>query len=200
MIKCIIFDLADTLVRGLTGIENELVHFLPLPKEQILSYFRGDCFIDFLLGSISEEDYLQELISRYQWDVDKDTLKKIIRDNFCYDVPGMADIVQQLSERYLLVLLSNHGKEWAEYIESVHGFLKVFKYRFYSYDMKCSKANPDIYLRLLEKIKLRPNNCLFIDDREKFLEIAKNQGIHTIRFENCEHLKLSLSEFGIQVK
>lgn len=200
MIKCVIFDLADTLVRGLTGIENELVHFIPLPKEQILSCFRGDCFIDFLLGNKTEEDYLQELIFRYQWDVDKDILKKIIRDNFSYDVPGMADIVQQLSEKYLLVLLSNHGKEWAEHIESVHSFLKVFKYRFYSYDMKCAKANPEIYLRLLDKINLPPNNCLFIDDREKFLEIAKNQGIHTIWFESCEYLKRSLSEFGIKVK
>ena len=41
MVKCIIFDLADTLVRGLTGIENELVNYIPLQKDQILSCFRG---------------------------------------------------------------------------------------------------------------------------------------------------------------
>jgi HAD superfamily hydrolase (TIGR01509 family) len=200
MIKCIIFDLADTLVRGLTGIEEKLVRYIPLPKEQILTYLRGGWFIEFLLGNISEEDYLQELICRNQWNVDKSILKNIIRENFNHDIPGMADIVQQLSGRYLLVLLSNHGKEWAEYIEAVHGFLKMFKYRFYSYEMKCGKANPEIYLSLLKKTNLPPNNCLFIDDREKFLEIAKNEGIHTIKFENCERLKLSLREFGIKIK
>ena len=162
--------------------------------------FSGDCLIDFLLGNKSEEDYLQELICRYQWNVDKDTLKKIIRDNFSYDVSGMADIVQQLSDKFLLALLSNHGREWAEYIESVHNFLEVFRYKFYSYEMKCNKADPEIYLRLLEEINVAPNNCLFIDDRERFLEIAKNEGIHTVRFENCDYLKQSLQGFGIEVK
>jgi hypothetical protein len=58
MIQCIIFDLADTLIRGLTGIEELLAEkYLSTPKEQILACFRGEEMGEFLIGNRSETEY-----------------------------------------------------------------------------------------------------------------------------------------------
>jgi FMN phosphatase YigB (HAD superfamily) len=52
----------------------------------------------------------------------------------------------------------------------------------------------------LAELKAPPDECLFIDDREKIVAIAASLGIHSIRFENSENLKRSLLEYGIEVK
>lgn len=199
MIKYVIFDLADTLVSGLTGIENKLAQYINSPKEQILPCFRGPEIVELFFGNITEDEYLQLLIKKYNWDIDISIIKQIIRDNFNSAVSGVSEIVQKLSSNYTLVLLSNHCKEWIEYIERTHDFLKVFKYKFYSFEIKGTKDNPNTYISLLKHINCEPQNCVFIDDRQHFIDVAQSVGINAIRFDNAENLKLSLNRVGISI-
>ena len=133
MIRTIIFDLSDVLVTGLTGIEEKLHLLLAVPKDEILPQFRSAAMLDYLLGQCSEEKYLQTLRHEYGWKLGVEQLKAVIREHFKQVVPGAEEIVVALARQYALVLLSDHGREWAQYIETEHPFLALFQRRFYSY-------------------------------------------------------------------
>ena len=55
------------------------------------------------------------------------------------------------------------------------------------------KPDQKIYAILLERYKLLPDQCVFIDDRQENLNTAKEMGITTILFTSaaqvCEELK-----------
>lgn len=90
------------------------------------------------------------------------------------------------------MLLSDHGREWIDYIEQTHPFLAIFSSRFYSFDLHTRKTNPATYQYILSTLNLQAEACLFIDDREKFLEVAKEVGLQTLHFTDSLHVKAIL--------
>jgi len=58
---------------------------------------------------------------------------------------------------------------------------------------------PDLrfFEMMVEKLKIRPEDCLFIDDSQKNVEAAAKLGMQVIRFENYQSLKKELGERGI---
>jgi HAD superfamily hydrolase (TIGR01509 family) len=199
MIRAILFDLSDVLVVGLTGIEARLQPYLPYPGDEILRQLRGDAMLDFLLGYCSEEEYLGRVKRDYGWKPDIDQIKAIIRQHFTTAMPGASDIVTSLAEDYPLYLLSDHGREWARYIEAKHAFLGLLRRRFYSFDLHLRKNNPEAYREVLRQIDVPAAECLFIDDRPGFLAAASQVGLAGILFENSDQLRYKLREHSIAI-
>ena len=199
MIRTLFFDLSDVLVVGLTGIEEPLHLSLAVPKDQILRQFRSDAMHEFLLGQCTEDAYLHTLRRTYGWTLGVEQLKAIIRAHFKQTIPGTGDIVVSLARHYPLVLLSDHGREWVEYIEAEHPVLGCFQHRFYSCDLHLRKNNPETYRTVLHQIDAQAEECLFIDDRRVFLEAAKQVGLNVIQFENSNQLRRDLRRYSIIV-
>ena len=64
------------------------------------------------------------------------------------------------------------------------GLEEFFAGKFYSVeDFNCYKKNesPDVYLKFCKEIKVKPQECLFVDDSYSNLEYAKKAGMQTIR-------------------
>jgi HAD superfamily hydrolase (TIGR01509 family) len=197
MIRTLLFDLSDVLVVGLTGIEARLQAILPYRGDEILRQLRSDAMLDFLLGYCSEEEYLGRVKHAYGWEPDVDQIKAIIRQHFKTAMPGAAEIVARLARDYPLYLLSDHGREWARYIEAEHAFLGLFTRRFYSFELHLRKNNPETYREVLRQIDVPAAECLFVDDRAGFLAAAGQAGLTGILFENCDQLKNKLREYSI---
>ncbi len=199
MIRALLFDLSDVLVVGLTGIGVRLQTTLPYPADEILRQLRGDAMLDFLLGYCSEEAYLGRVKLDYGWEPDVDQIKAIIRQHFKTALPGASEIVTSLARDYPLYLLSDHGREWARYIEAEHAFLGLMRRRFYSFDLHLRKNNPEVYREVLRQIGVPAAECLFIDDRPGFLAAAGQAGLTGILFENGGQLRRELREHSIAI-
>jgi FMN phosphatase YigB (HAD superfamily) len=198
MIRSIIFDLGDVLVTGLTGIGSRLETTLPYAADEILRQFRGDEMLPFLLGRCSEEEYLGRLKRAYGWQPSIDEIKVVIREHFRTAIPGAREMVLELAREYPLYLLSDHGREWAEYIEWQHDFLRAFRRRFYSFDLHTRKNMPETYRRVVEMIGAKPEECLFIDDRRVFLDAAQQAGLQTLLFEDAAQARNALAALAIR--
>ena len=64
------------------------------------------------------------------------------------------------------------------------GLFEFFEGRFYSVEQfDCFKKNesPDVYLKFCDKINVKPQDCIFIDDSYSNLEFAKKAGMTTVR-------------------
>lgn len=81
-------------------------------------------------------------------------------------------------------ILSTSSRGACEAILQHLGLFDFFADNFYSVeDFDCYKKNesPDVYLKFCEKIKVAPEDCLFVDDSYSNLEWAKKAGMQTVR-------------------
>ncbi|HEX7004948.1 MAG TPA: HAD family phosphatase [Trueperaceae bacterium] len=195
--RAIIFDLSEVLIAGLIGIETSLAERFGMDPEAVLRAFGGTHLDELLHGRSSEEEYLQSVLGVHGWDAGAAELKELIRANFRRRVEGMDEIVEALAERFDLVLLSDHGTEWVNFIRSIHPFLGQFSHQFYSCELGCTKRSPEAFLAVLRELGGTPGDYLFIDDNPGNVEVARGVGLDGIRFTGAESLRDELDRRGI---
>jgi HAD superfamily hydrolase (TIGR01549 family) len=188
----IIFDLSEVLILGLVGIEKQLSSLVSTPEDEILACFGGQLLEEICSGNISEETYLQQIMANEKWDIQPETLKMVIRNNFHQEIEGTIPVLVSLSAKYEIVLLSDHASEWVSYIKTIHPFLSVFEQRFFSYELGKTKKNPHAFLEVLERMTYSASECLLIDDSLKNIEVAASVGISGIQFANAQQLHKEL--------
>ena len=62
---------------------------------------------------------------------------------------------------------------------------------------KVVKPEPEIYRLLIDRYGLKPEECVFLDDTEKNLPMAREFGIHTILFKDKEQAVEELKMLGV---
>jgi HAD superfamily hydrolase (TIGR01509 family) len=114
----------------------------------------------------------------------------------------LLDIILKLREAgYRTAILSDNFKEVVPLIEEkIGGFEKYFDIICLSNRLGTGKNNTQIYTKtrdLLLEFGIQDKKCVFVDDRQKNLDIAKQIGWKTILYENNMQLKNRLAEHGI---
>ncbi|HIH52582.1 HAD-IA family hydrolase [Candidatus Pacearchaeota archaeon] len=112
---------------------------------------------------------------------------------------GLLRIAKKLKKRgFKISILSD---QWSLSEEPLipKSFHKIFSPVIVSCDVKLRKPNKKIYLLLLKKLKLSPEEILFVDNRAWNLSPAKDLGIKTILFLNNKLFKKQLKEFLIDL-
>lgn len=195
MIKNIIFDLSEVIISGYHETEKIIERQYAIPEEEFKKQklFKYEYFLDLMRGDLSEEEYLEELLQGTNWNLSLEQLKIAIRQNLNQPVPGTMEIVKELKGKYQLILLSDHAREWMEYIEENNKDLNIFDQKIFSYDIGAVKSDEQTFKTVLEKTGIVADETLFIDDYEKNVKNAEKVGIHGIVFENAEQLRKRLS-------
>lgn len=102
-------------------------------------------------------------------------------------------LLQQLKEKgYKLYYLSNATRHRHEIYKKkgLLDFLKYFDGGLLSYLEGVEKPDPEFYKRLINKYKLNPSNCLFIDDNENNINTAKQLKFNTLHYNNPNKINL----------
>lgn len=204
MIKNIIFDLSEVIISGYRGIEEVVLEsqYGTIENQELLeneadldSMRENEVFLDLLRGKLTEEEYLNHVLKNKNWNVSVEQLKTAIRQNLNQPIPGTMEIVKQLKAKgnYQLILLSDHAREWMEYIETRNEDLRIFDKKIFSYDIGTTKSEVQTFETVLEQTEIVADETLFIDDYEKNIKNAEKVGIHGIVFENAEQLRKTLS-------
>ena len=131
--------------------------------------------------------YIHELVSR--WSSTHD------------EIPGMYELVEQLSRNYDLYLLTNaslrHHTYWPEYRVSEFFGENVFL----SADYQLLKPDQEYFRRALGTFGLKPEECLFIDDSPANAESAMRTGIHAVVFYgDAGRLRKDLQKHHISIE
>ncbi|MSU73795.1 HAD family phosphatase [Candidatus Kaiserbacteria bacterium] len=200
-IEHIIFDLSEVLLTGVkdTGIALREKHQLEIsgPKmdwAQEKHPLLTPLVKEFFHGTVTEDEYVRDVIERYPQIGHAEWLKQHIRENFV-EVEGTRDIVIELRKLgYKLSILSNHAKEWIDHCEEKFNFHELFDVRVYSYDIGASKPDPRTYKAVLTQLKTIPDKCLFIDDSDINIAAAHALGFSTILFTSAADLEGRLKE------
>ena len=145
-------------------------------KITIKKYFR-----DYFNVSISSGQ-MKKLIRLWNktWIVDKEMVK----------------LVKLLKKNYIIALFSNLDKN-NDKIYRKKGWYDYFDNLILSFKLGAVKPYKKIYKIALRKLKLKPQECLFIDDQENFLITAKKLGMKTLLFKSSSKLKKDLKKMKI---
>lgn len=199
MIKNIIFDLSEVIISGFHKTEEIIEKNTNIKAEEFLEKRKEveEIFLEAMRGNHTEDEYIEALIEHTNWNVNKEMIKKSVRQNLDVKVEGTIKIVEKLKEKYNLILLSDHIKEWIEYILSTNKDLEVFKHKYFSYEYGMLKEDEETFKYILEKEKILASETIFIDDSESNIEIASKNGIKGIVFKNARQLESELNKLRI---
>lgn len=103
------------------------------------------------------------------------------------EYPYSYEWIRGLKEQgYKVYLLSNYGKTSYEAARDNHrlSFLPLVDGGVISYEVQLVKPEPGIYQALLQKYNLKPEECIFLDDKPENIEAAKALGFHGIVVES----------------
>lgn len=193
----LIFDLAETLIGGLFWMVAPAAELLGVTEDDIREAFGGNHLNQLFKGRLSEESYWNIILEQTGWQSTPEELGELARDSFKKTVPGMKSLLSRL-QNYTCALLTDHAREWIEFIDQKHDFLHNLDYRFHSFDLQMTKHSPQIFQFVAEKLGRRPQDCLFIDDLADNTARAASVGFQTIHFENAHQLEFELTNLGIK--
>ncbi len=101
-------------------------------------------------------------------------------------------LVRSLRPRYKTALLSNIGKGSLVKRFSDEELAGLFDVIVPSAEVGMMKPDPEIYTYTADKLGVQPQECVFIDDREGFVEAARQVGMQGIWFQNATQTKQDL--------
>ena len=115
------------------------------------------------------------------------------------ELPESIDLLKELkSMGYGIYGLTNWSAEKIGYAFANYSFFSLFDGIVVSGVEKVVKPDRKIYEILLERYSLKPGECVFIDDNQDNVDMAKVLGINAIRFDNIgnvkEHLETLLNK------
>lgn len=131
-------------------------------------------------GLMTEKEYLPLAQARLETPELKALAAEILKDwhvDGLYPKSGMDTLTGELLDKgYRLYILSNAGYCFHDFSYKIK-HLERFSGVLVSAEEKLLKPDPAIYLRLLEKFRLAPEECLFIDDLQANIDGAQSVGM-----------------------
>lgn len=198
MIKNIIFDLGGVLVDW--NPEGALRR-MGLPEDEVKEIAKNTTFspewneID--RGAIEKEKLFDVMLARIPEEYRKDAASFLNEGVFdaIHSFSYSADWLKSLKERGLSLYLLTNYSEWMfdyhyknefSFTDSIDGMVVSGK-------VKLLKPDRAIYEALMKKYGLKPEECVFFDDRAENVEGARKCGINGIVFTDFETARAKLN-------
>ena len=114
-------------------------------------------------------------------------------------IEGTVEILRELKakDQHKLFALTNWSAETFPIALGKYDFLHWFHGRVVSGEEKTRKPFIDIYMTLLSRYKINPQEAVFVDDNVRNLIPAEELGIKTIHFTSPESFRNELVSLGV---
>ena len=154
---------------------------------------------DFETGQMGLQEYLDRTVFYRQRDFSRAAMTAAIFAH-SQELPGALDLLDELAS--LPIQLATRNTESREINEhrissfGLHDRMSLFLSSCY---LGVKKPEAAIYELALQVTQRRPEECIFIDDRELNLECAADLGIDGVLFESMTQLRSALSARGVAI-
>jgi epoxide hydrolase-like predicted phosphatase len=103
----------------------------------------------------------------------------------------MRYINQELKGNYKISMLSNIADDRIHELFTEND-IELFDDMVLSYQVGLAKPDKQIYILAAERIGLKPEECVFVDDNSYYCEGARDVGMHTVVYNNFKQMKKEL--------
>jgi len=115
--------------------------------------------------------------------------------------PVMMEWVRALKKGGLkIAVLSNMPVEISTYMRHYAPWFKDFDYVCFSAEVQLAKPEAAIFRACLDVVHMKPEECLFIDDRAENVEAARALGMHALKFVSVRELAVDVQPFNLPAR
>lgn len=200
-IKAIIFDFGNVICKldnglFLQGISNYTEK--STAELNSLIYVQSDLPRQYETGLIGSHYFFESIVALCKLSITKEEFIKAYTNIFT-PIPTTFELIKQLKPLYKLALLSNTS-EW-DFLYGIKtcGIFDRFDVVTLSYQVTAMKPHRKIFLDALAKLKLKPQECLYIDDIEEYVTASCHIGIHGVLYLSHERLVADLKRMGVLI-
>jgi len=199
MIKAVVFDFGNVICR----FDNKVVlgriaenTGKSTAELEELVYQNSDLTTAYERGVVSSDEFFQRISAICGLRMSQAEFIRAYTDKFI-PIPETYELIHSLSRRYKLGLLSNTSAWDFEYGIRTTEVFPLFDAVTVSFQVHALKPEKEIYVDVLANLGVRPHECVYIDDIEKYVEAAKGLGMNAVQYRSPKELDESLKVFGI---
>jgi putative hydrolase of the HAD superfamily len=198
-IKTIIFDIGGVVMStDFPAIYSGFGERIGLTAEDVIKYHKEN-FDEIILGNITFQDFwddMKKLGGNPDLDYKKIWMEEGVKNRKFN--PGVIDIVKKLREKYSIGTLTNLSPHRLMMDEEIDLYSN-FDYTVLSCVEHLKKPDPEIYKLALKRADVKPEEAVFVDDKEVFTNPAEKLGIKTIvySYPNNEKFLRDLKDLGL---
>ena len=149
-------------------------------------------------GKLSMDEYLNLVVFYKERSFELNDFKKFLFEQ-TKPLPDMIKMFKSIAKSNPLKIgaISNEGRELTTYRVNYFGLTEFVQFFICSCFVHFRKPDKDIYLIALDVSQTKPEQSLYIDDRELHVEVAASLGMNIIHHKNIESTKQKLAEYGL---
>ena len=102
-------------------------------------------------------------------------------------------VSNDLKPKYKIGIISNVMAEYIHLILSEDD-LKLFDDIVLSYKVGVAKPDVEIYKLSLQNLGVKPNEAVFVDDQQRYVEAAMSLGMKGVYFQDFDQMKTDLEK------
>ena len=142
-------------------------------------------FKSFDLGQTKEEDLMNDLASIANTTSDQVNIEfqRLIKID-----PKVVKLIKKLKLTHKIALCSNGGSNFVRKIIEDNKLADLFDVIIISGEYGIIKPDIKIYEIVLEKLSLKPEDCIFIDDNNANVKIAEQIGMKGITYSSIQDI------------
>ena len=195
MITTIIFDFAGVISKRnfFPVVAENLSEKYGIPKEKILENLKTHV-MQYVLGKESTEDFWKKVCGEF--DIPYDEFVAIFSSAYELNF-DMIELIKKLKEKYQVFLLSDNFNALSQTLRKEKNLEGLFEKMYFSDEMHLIKEDEQAFWHLLNDTQKKPEECVFIDDKEMNLVEPRKIGMKTILFQNIEMFQKELVDFGV---
>lgn len=192
MIKAVIFDYGGVVKEG-HSLKKDFAKIYNMPEEEMQKFEDKikPIYAQFMRGSIDEKKFWQQFSGAIGKSTPNNCIelsRKIYKETFSF-FPEILDLIEKLKEQGLkTAVLSNILDFQAEIIREKDGY-KMFDVVALSYEEGLEKPELDFYKLIIERLGIKPEECIFIDDGKWNLPPAISLGMKTVLAKNPKQVE-----------
>jgi len=199
MIKSIVSDLGNVLIFFDNSIFfKKIAEFSPFSADEVIH--EGVAHLElsrsFDMGKVTPDEFYSSATRILKAEIDKTSFFSIYNDIFSLNRPNV-DLLRSFQSEYKLVLCSNTDVERFGFVKKRFPEVLFFDKYVVSYEVGFMKPHPRMYEVSLEEAGTRPEESVFIDDREENTIAAEKLGLQTVLLNPDTNLRHELQQIGI---
>lgn len=198
MISTIAFDYAGVLEISERNIVSEITAYMNISLEEWLSVYHslyhlcnieGKSWNEVAILTVEKLGASKEQVAEIKEIMRFNALSKRVND-------GLVEIIKKLKTNYKVALISNYPPHLREKLRK-QNLLDLFDEVIISSEVGYQKPQREIFMLLCERVKISPQELIFVDDSKKSLEGANDIGYTPILYRSNEQLEQDLKELKV---
>lgn len=199
MIKWLLFDLAGVIVEMYFGNKTHLVlGNQKIHSKTLYPIYDGEIYEKYMEGKASEKEVINDFMKRSNTSLKPEEIRFLLKENHEF-IKGMPELIAKLKKHYKIACLTNEGREWVQYKIDKLNLTKLFDIIIESNQLGTLKSSKEFFIKSLDLIKIKPEECIYIDDKFSNCIVAKKVRIISLVFKNPEQLKKELASLSIKI-